>query len=284
MSKQGTPRTTIMNRRAGQQARLTYWLKRLGLGVVVIGASIAGYSYLSSSGYIDQTTGRMARSFNEQMGDVGFRIENVKIEGRVNSHLQTLRHITDIEKGQPIFEPDLTEIKDKIEKVTWVKNAVVERHLPDTIFIRLEERRPIALWQNKGKLSVIDSEGQIVQDNDLGRFKNLVILVGEKAPEEAYDLVALLEAEPELKQRIESAKWVGDRRWDLYLKNGVSVRMPEHDIGHAIKRLADAQGEASLMDRKIESIDLRDPLRIIVQTSPGAVEDYQASYQPQKNI
>jgi hypothetical protein len=38
------------------------------------------------------------------------------------------------------------------------------------------------------------------------------------------------------------------------------------------------------MDREIEAIDLRDPVRIVVQTKPGAVESYEASYTPDKNI
>jgi cell division protein FtsQ len=111
-----------------------------------------------------------------------------------------------------------------------------------------------------------------------------MILVGEEAPTQAKDLVAMISAEDNLKIRVESAKWIGGRRWDLYLKNGVSVKLPEDDLGQAVRRLANAQGEANLMDRKIQSIDLRDPLRIVVQTAPGAVEEYQASYQPQKNI
>ena len=62
------------------------------------------------------------------------------------------------------------------------------------------------------------------------------------------------------------------------------MKLPEEDIGQAVRRLAKAQSDAKLMDRKIESIDLRDPVRIIVQTAPGAAEDYQASYKPEKNI
>lgn len=76
-------------------------------------------------------------------------------------------------------------------------------------------------------------------------------------------------------------------RWEtvgFVLKNGVEVRLPEEDIGQAIKRLADAQREAQLMDRNVLAIDLRDPMRIIVQTAPGKAEDYQASFRIQKKI
>lgn len=284
MAKTGTRRTTIMNRRAGQHAQLKYWAKRVGLAVAVTGTVIGGFAYAASSGYFDQIEGRMTRSFHAQMAESGFKVQNVVVEGRQNANIQALKYIVDIQKGQSIFEPDIDAIKDKLEHVTWVKSAIVERHLPDTIAIRLEERRPMALWQHQGKLSVIDSEGEVLSDGNLGRFKNLMILVGDDAPKQARDLVSMITVEPDLRSRVESAKWIGGRRWDLYLKNGVSVKLPEDDLGEAVRRLASAQGEAKLMDRKIQSIDLRDPLRIVVQTEPGAVEEYQASYHPQKNI
>ncbi len=273
-----------MNRRAGHHAWLTFWAKRTSLiaitGVIVIG----GISYASSSGYFDQVYGRIARSFHAEMVSNGFKVENVLVDGRVNTNRDALKYLVAIDKGQSIFEPDLSDLKDKLQQLTWVKSATVERHLPDTIAVRIEERQPLALWQHQGKLSVIDTEGAVLSDDNLGRFKNLLILVGDDAPQHAADLVAMITAEPDLKARVESAKWIGDRRWDLYLKNGVSVKLPEDDLGQAVRRLADAQGEAKLMDRKIESIDLRDPLRIVVQTEPGAAEEYQAAYHPQKNI
>ncbi len=284
MAKTGTRRTTIMNRRAGQHAQLKYWAKRVGLAVAVTGTIIGGFAYASSSGYFEQMLGRMARSFHAQMVDSGLKVQNVVVEGRQNANIQALKYIVDIQKGQSIFEPDIDAIKDKLEHVTWVKSAVVERHFPDMIAIRLEERHPMALWQHQGKLSIIDSEGEILSDGNLGRFKHLMILVGDDAPKQAKDLVSMIMVEPDLRSRVESAKWIGGRRWDLYLKNGVSVKLPEDDLGQAVRRLASAQGEAKLMDRKIQSIDLRDPLRIVVQTEPGAVEEYQASYHPQKNI
>lgn len=284
MSKNGTRRTTIMNRRAGQQARLAYWGKRIALMTVVGGALIGGAAYATSSGYFDQIFGRVARSFHAEMASSGFDIRTVLVEGRVHSDRAALKYLADIEKGQSVFEPDLDDLKAKIEGLSWVKSATVERHLPNTIAIRLNERQPLALWQHQGKLSVIDTEGVVLSDQNLEPFRNLLILVGEDAPKHAADLVAMISAEPNLKPRVESAKWIGGRRWDLYLKNGVSVKLPEDDLGQAVRRLADAQGTAKLMDRKIESIDLRDPMRIVVQTAPGAAEEYQAAYHPQKNI
>ena len=283
-SASGTRRTTILNRRAGQRARLHFWLKRLAvLGGVFVVLLVTGY-YLTMSGYLGQIEGRTTRAFHDSMASNGFSVDNLLIEGRINTDRAGLKTLLDVSRGQSIFEPDLVDMKRKIEQLTWVKHVVIERHLPNTLTVRLIERRPLALWQRQNKLVVIDSEGTILTEINVEKFKNMLILVGDKAPQYAPELVAMIEVEPNLSSRVESAKWIGGRRWNLYLRNGVEVKLPEEDIGQAVRRLAEAQGEGHLMDKKVQSIDLRDPVRIIVQTEPGASSDHSAGSKIEKNI
>ncbi len=240
--------------------------------------------YLVASGWLAQTTGRVERSFYTASGNRGFTVENLVIEGRNNVSAGQLKSLIGVEKGEPIFATDLSAIEAKLEQVAWVQDALVERRLPDTLFVTIKERQPLALWQRQGKLAVVDAEGVVLTETNLDKFSSLPIIVGDEAPQRAPELVAMIQAEPALKARLESAKWIGGRRWDLYLKNGVAVRLPEDDQGLAIARLAKAQSDGAIMDRAIEAIDLRDPVRIVVQTKPGAVQEYEASYTPDKNI
>ncbi len=284
MPSNGTRRTTILNRRAGQKARLVYWVRRAS--ICVVGLSVVAYAgfYLWASGWMSQTGNRMARSFYAASAERGFEVENLVIDGRINLDRSTIRAAVGVDKGDPIFAAELGEIERRLEETSWVADALVERRLPDTLYINITERTPLALWQRQGKLAVVDADGIVLTDANLDKFRALPIIVGEEAPQRAPDLVAMIQAEPALRSRLESAKWIGGRRWDLYLKNGVAVRLPEDDQGLAIARLSKAQAEGGLMDRQIEAIDLRDPVRIVVQTKPGAVQEYQASYTPDKNI
>jgi cell division protein FtsQ len=284
MPNPGTRRTSILNRRAGQMARLTYFGKRLAIAASALGALAYGGFYLWSSGWVAQIERRIESKVYEITANAGFTVENLMIEGRVYTDRDDLKRRIGVERGDPTFAADLDDVEADLETISWVRDAIVERRLPGTLYIRLQERTPLALWQRKNKLVVVDSEGYVLAEEGLERFKNLVIVVGEDAPARAADLVAMIEAEPDMKERVESAKWVGDRRWDLYLKSGVIVRMPEDDIGQAVRRLAQAQQEGGLMDRKVESIDLRDPVRIVVQTRPGAAQEYEASFSSGKGI
>jgi len=259
-------------------------MKRIALSAALLAALGGAYAYAEKSGWVAETQIRATETFHVSMQSNGFAVSRLLIDGRDNVDRDELRSILGVGRGQSVFEPDLAAMKMRLEALSWVKAAVVERHLPDTIYVRLTERQPMALWQRQNKLVVVDRDGTVLTENGLSKFKNLLIIVGNDAPKFAPDLVAMLEAEPDFEKRVESAKWIGDRRWDLFLKNGVEVRLPEEDMGQAIKRLADAQREAQLMDRNVQAIDLRDPLRIVVQTAPGTAEEYQASFKRQKNI
>lgn len=280
----GTRRTSILARRSGSKALLGFWLKRVGfvtLGLAVVGGASL---YAINSGYVDQSERRLSSRFHLGMATSGFGLENIMIEGRNNFDKAKMRQIIGMEKGQSIFEADLEKIKEQLELEPWVETATVERYLPNVLYVHISERKPIALWQHRGAVAVIDKTGKVLTRDNIGHFRDLMILVGEEAPTGAYELVGMVEAEPELKARIESAKWIGGRRWDLYLKNGVTIKLPEDDFGAALRRLAKVQDEAGLMDRHVESIDLRDGSRIIVKTIPGDAEEYQAAYTPQKYI
>lgn len=204
----------------------------------------------------------------------GFTVRDVLVEGRENTDPDVLRALLGVEKGDPIFTFRPAEAKERVERLPWVKEARVERRLPQTIYIRIAERRPMALWQNRKKLRLIDREGVTLADSGLEKFAGLPIVVGEDAPARAAALFDLLAAEPAIGNRVEAAARVGGRRWDLTLESGTVVRLPEGDEGLALRRLAAAQEDDGILDRNLKAVDLREPDRIILRSASGAPEEY----------
>lgn len=208
----------------------------------------------------------------------GFAIQNILVEGRVHTDPDLIRAILNVEKGDSIFAIDPAAAKTQLERISWVKTAQVERRLPDTIFVGLSERTPIALWQKDQKVSVVDAEGVVLTDQNLEPFRNLLMVVGDGAPQNAQELITYLAAEPTIVSKIDAAVRVADRRWDLVMKNRVTVRLPEDDLGLALRQLASAQEQDGLLDKNIESVDLREAGRLTVKTAPGAAEELKASF------
>lgn len=234
--------------------------------------------WLVSSGTLDRALQSARQETYNTLADAGFRVENILVEGRYETDSDTLRAIINMERGDPIFAFDPAESREMIERLSWVKEAHIERRLPNTIYIGLVERRPMALWQHKNKLRVIDADGVTLTDKLSAHQKTLPIVVGEYANEQAYNLLQMLEAQPQVRDMLEAATWVGDRRWDLTMKNQMTVRLPEMDIGLALSRLAKAQSEDRILEKDLSVIDLREKDRITVRTRPGAVQEFKASF------
>jgi cell division protein FtsQ len=282
MSRSGTRKKDIRKRngraqKAGLKSEIfKRRLRRAGLvsGAVIFVLWLAAWAWLSGS--VHRGVEWAENSFYQATVDSGFVVKEVLLEGRVNSNPDILRALMNVERGDSIlrFDPDTT--KDMLERVSWVKEAHIERRLPDTIYVGLLERKPIALWQYEGKIKLIDSDGVVLTDKNIEEFKDLVLVVGENAPAEAKDILAMTSLEPLIGERLEAVSKIGDRRWDLRLKGGITVKLPEKDIGLAVKMLADAQVNDRLMDKDIIAIDMRDLERITVRTRPGRVNEYRA--------
>mgnify|MGYP000845474281 FL=1 len=276
MSRRGTRRANINKRRKGKLAVILPWLKRFG--ILLGGAFFFLWlgAWLWMSGAITRAGDSLENAVIELAAAQGFKVENILVEGRVHADADTLKAIINIERGDPMFAFDPARAKAMIEKMNWVKAARVERRWPDTLYIGLTERVPLALWQRNNALSLIDETGTVITAENLGRFRDLIIVMGDEAPARARDLLSNLQATPQVFPHVASAKWMGERRWDLILKNSVTVKLPEQDYALALKRLEQAQIESGLLDKPLEAIDLRDPARMIVRTKPGQTEEYKA--------
>jgi cell division protein FtsQ len=225
--------------------------------------------------------GSSIASLRERLGGstgfTGMRIAHVVIQGRENTPEPLLLAALGVETGSPILGFSVEAARLRIQDLTWVEEATVERRLPDTVVVALKEKRPFAIWQNQNKYVLIDRAGQIVANQDAGRFKDkLPMVVGPGAPAGAAILLTLLDKYPTLAVRIVAAVRVGERRWDLHLKNGIDVMLPEGHEAEALDRLMVLHQDHALLDRPLAAIDMRLPDRLVARpradaaaTTPG---------------
>jgi cell division protein FtsQ len=241
---------------------------RLSLALVLLAGGGGGLAYAWTHGAPDLLADLredFARTAMNASAHAGLAIAEVRIEGRVETDARDVRAVLDARKGSPILAFDPYAAKTELEKLSWVRRATVERRLPGTILVQLEERIALALWQRQGRFTVIDSEGKEIAGTDPARFADRPVVVGDDAPEHAAALVALLETEPQLMKRINAAVRVGGRRWNLRLDNGVDVNLPEANPGAAYERLAQLSRDNALIDRNLVAVDLRLPDRLILR-------------------
>ena len=101
---------------------------------------------------------------------------------------------------------------------------------PGELQIGIKEREPFALWQKDGRVAVIADDGTVLEVLRSARADALPLVVGRGAETRAKDFLALLDRYPEIRAQVRASILVGERRWNLRLKNGLDVRLPEDEV------------------------------------------------------
>lgn len=242
-----------------------------GVALAVAGvAALAGIWQLSATGWFDRQGEAIGKAAVAATGAAGLSVREIVVAGRDRTEAEHLLAALDVQRGAAILGVDLEEARLRIESLGWVRRAEVIRRLPDTIFVRVAERAPLALWQNEGRIVLIDEDGAVIQRDSLGEFAALPMVVGPDAPAHAAELIGLLAGFPEVAVKLEAAVRVSERRWNLHMRNGVDVRLPETGLAPALARLDDLQRQKDLLDRDVIAVDLRVPDRLIVRINPEA--------------
>lgn len=204
----------------------------------------------------------------------GFVVRQVEISGAVHQpRLSIYREV--LEGGSDsMLLTDLTAMRARLNALPWVKEVSIARRWPDRLEIRVTERQPAALWQRHGSIRLIDAEGTVLPSDDLSAYPNLPMLVGVGAKEEAAGLLGLIASHPELAQDMQAALWVGQRRWDMRMKSGETISLPEGRAAEAaLARFAQIHADTPLLGRGFVRFDLRQPDKMVVRVGgePGAI-------------
>lgn len=204
---------------------------------------------------------------------LGLVVVDIDVEGRQTTDGATIMAALNAERGTPILAVSPSRAKQKLESLPWVRSAAIERRLPGTLLVRLVERHPLAVWQHAGKHELVDREGAVIPVKDLTRFAWLPTVVGEDAARHAAALIDLLARQPELAARVTAAVRVNDRRWNLRIDNAIDVLLPEANLGEAWARLAALERASRLLQRDIQTVDMRLPDRLVLRAAGAPVRE-----------
>ncbi len=252
-------------------------------GVAVLGVSLIAVKLGGLPLAID--TERLSAAAVDASAGLGMRLQKLTVEGRGMTSREDLLAAVDADRGMPILAIDMAKARAQIEALPWVRAAKLERHLPDSVRIEIEERTPYALWQQDKRYFLVDRDGKpIIEVPEVdANAQSLPMIVGNDAPRNASALFAALETNPELAARVRAAVRVGERRWNLYFdsfETGIAVRLPEDGLKAAWTRLGLLEKDHQILERDLEFIDLRLEDRLIVRVhkdpnapaKPGAVK------------
>lgn len=265
---------SVRRRAALRRRRSARWLRpvlRVSLAVAVLGGSMGGGMWAWRSGLFDRTVESIDRETVALSTAAGLAVDEIYLEGRRQTDGADVLAALAVERGTPMVGLDLDAMCERLEALAWVAAAEVERRWPDTLYVRLQERKAVALWQRGDGHVLIDEDGAVIEGEPVDRFVSLPVIVGDDAPAHLHELLALVASEEALAGRMAAAVRVGGRRWDIHFDNGVIAKLPATDPARAWRRLAVAEREHELLERDLVALDLRIPGEFTVRLAPTGV-------------
>ena len=191
-------------------------------------------------------------------------LEKINITGNDNiTHKEIVDKIK-INRNISIFSINLNDLEKQILELGLVKSVHIERILPSTLNIEIIEKKPIGIIQTKSTYQLITANGSIVNFEKIDKFKNLPIFVGKNVQYNAHEILKIL-SDVNFKEDIWSIKYINERRWNLNLKKGVKILLPEKNIINALNLIIKIQQKYKILDGNFAEVDIRNPNQIIFE-------------------
>jgi len=213
------------------------------------------------------------RDARDQAADAaGFRILTVALSGNAHVSREEVLRTAGVTARTSLPFLDVEDARERLKTNPWIADASVLKLYPGELQIGITEREPFAVWQQQGQLFVIAADGTVLEPYVAARLLRLPLVVGRGADKRAREFLAALDSYPEIRDEVRASVLVGERRWNLRLRNGQDVRLPEVEPGRALERLADLDRDLKLTSRDVVAIDLRVADRVTVRLSPAAAQ------------
>lgn len=235
--------------------------------------AVVALGFLWAGGYIGLMGEKLSRVAGVGAVNAGFEIKRITARGVDHASEQDILAAVGPVIGASILHFDADRARASVEQLGWVRSAAVSKLLPDTVHVSVREREPAAVWQLSGDLHLIDDTGAVIRQVDAYEYADLPLIVGAGAPGAASEMLKALQAQPELWRRASALIRVSDRRWNLKMKSGVDVKLPETGAADSVAYLARLQAETGLLDEPLEYVDLRNPENFVYRTKDALAMD-----------
>jgi cell division protein FtsQ len=185
-----------------------------------------------------------------------FQIRSIDIKGNSRASTEELQSFVKKEVAKTgVWQADLTDLSAKLQRLPWVRRAIVTRVLPDEVRVRITERVPRAVVHtSSGRLRWVDDDA---------------VLLGEMLPTDqmpSFFLRGWNEEESEAARKENSEKVQAflqlQREWE---SAGLAERVSEVNLGDIRDVRAQLAGDDSQIEVRLGAENLTNRLRQALQ-------------------
>jgi len=207
-------------------------------------------------------------AYRRTQSDERFAVQSIEVEGSVHTPRGAIDQITKRYVGGNLFRIDIADVQRDLRELGWVQRIDIEKKLPDTLRIKITERKPVALMRTGDRLLYVDENGQGFAELSPAAGDDDLPIISDAAGAELTRSVALLRelrnSDAELYSRISEVWPIPPRGFALYDRAlGAMVYANAEDIVAKWRNLYAVLHAEN--NPKIEYADLRFANRVIVK-------------------
>ena len=119
-------------------------------------------------------------TFQEKLKISKFNIKEIKIENNLVLKKPYIKNLLlPIYNKNLIFLKDV-EVKELLMQNTFIESFIIKKKYPNVLKIKIFEKKPIAILQNKKKKFYLSKKIELIEFNDLNNYKDLPYVFGNK--------------------------------------------------------------------------------------------------------
>ncbi len=198
------------------------------------------------------------------------RIEQVSIPVGSDDLKRQIIGIMALDLPTSVLDTDLAGLRKTVEGLAAVKSASV-RFENGVLEVAIVERTPAMVWRNLNRIYLVDEDGVRVAEVPRRMARpDLPLMVGEGADKAMLEAREILSIVAPLGPRVLGVVRMGERRWNVVLKEKV-VMLPAEGGPDAMRRVMAMQAADNVLDVDATVIDMRDKNRVILRLNENAL-------------
>jgi len=195
-----------------------------------------------------------------------FMLSALSIQGSSDSLNAEIREILGLNFPISSFDLDLADLRNRVLSLPPVETAEVRLEGGSILHVKVKEKVPALLLKDDTGIHVLNKNGDYIRpllSTEYG--SKLPVITGEGAQKAAAEAFILFSALYDKLDEVRGLVLVGGRRWNIVLKSGQVIMLPEKKSKQAVQKILILDKAEKILSRDIAVFDFRLPYRITLR-------------------
>ena len=254
---------------------LTPFYRRLiKVGIPTAIVAMIGTGYFINEDRRQQVADLYAETVNTVRQRPEFMVNVMAVDGGDTQLADEIRTVLPVDFPVSSFDLDLEQMRETVEAVNGVARATLRIKPGGTLEVAVVPRVPVAIWRQNDTLRMIDAEGNYVAPvGSRADRLDLPLIAGDGAKDAIIEALNLFRAAGPISENVRGLVRMGERRWDMILKNDQRILLPETNPITALERVVVMAQVQDLLERDVSIVDMRNDDRPTIRLGSVATEE-----------